>query len=399
MGPESGRNNNSRKRNFVLAVLLILIVCASLFYVWIRGQITTDDAYVDGRVFSVSPRISGYVTEVLVNDNQKVKKGDRLLSMDRTDYEVALAEARASLAEAESTLTSLELGVPLELTQTSQRVRGAQAQLESLRKTMERVMKEEEAAAQELKRAKAQHELSVLDLQRMKDLSRTSSVARSTLDSAETTGRSSEAQMKAAQARLEGVRKQRASLESDQEGLKANIALAATGQDLALIKARQVDAQRARVELARSRVRQAELDLSYTAVLSPADGFVTRKRVEPGLMASRGQPLMAVVPLSWNDLWITANFKETQLTEVRPGQEVTIRVDTYPDATLRGKVESIMAGTGSVFSLFPPENATGNFVKVVQRVPVKITLVPEEGAALPPLRLGMSVVPTIHTGR
>lgn len=268
MGPESGRNNNSRKRNFVLAVLLILIVCASLFYVWIRGQITTDDAYVDGRVFSVSPRISGYVTEVLVNDNQKVKKGDRLLSMDRTDYEVALAEARASLAEAESTLTSLELGVPLELTQTSQRVRGAQAQLESLRKTMERVMKEEEAAAQELKRAKAQHELSVLDLQRMKDLSRTSSVARSTLDSAETTGRSSEAQMKAAQARLEGVRKQRASLESDQEGLKANIALAATGQDLALIKARQVDAQRARVELARSRVRQAELDLSYTAVLS-----------------------------------------------------------------------------------------------------------------------------------
>jgi membrane fusion protein (multidrug efflux system) len=296
-------------------------------------------------------------------------------------------------------LTSLELGVPLELTQTSQRVRGAQAQLESLRKTMERVMKEEEAAAQELKRAKAQHEQSELDLQRMKDLARTSSVARSTLDSADTAGRSSEAQMKAAQARLEGVKKQRASLESEQEGLKANIALAATGQDLALIKARQVDAQRARVELARSRVRQAELDLSYTAVLSPADGFVTRKRVEPGLMASRGQPLMAVVPLSLNDLWITANFKETQLTEVRPGQEVTIRVDTYPDATLRGKVESIMAGTGSVFSLFPPENATGNFVKVVQRIPVKITLVPNGGATPPPLRVGMSVVPTIHTGR
>jgi membrane fusion protein, multidrug efflux system len=399
MVEETGRNNNTKKRSLLLVVLLIVIASASLYYWQIRGQVSTDDAYVDGRIYMITPRISGYVTEVLASDNQEVKKGDRLLSLDHTDYAVALAEARASLAEAESTLTSLELGVPLELTQTSQRVRGAEAQLESLRKTMERVMKEEEAAAQELRRAKALHDQSVLDHRRMKDLSRTSSVSQSMLDSAETVGRSSEAQMNAAQARLEGVRKQRASMESEQEGLKANIALAATGQDLALIKARQVDAQKARVELAKSRARQAELDLSYTTVVSPADGFVTRKRVEPGLMASKGQPLMAVVPLTWDNLWITANFKETQLTEVRPGQEVTIRVDTYPAATLKGKVDSIMAGTGSVFSLFPPENATGNFVKVVQRIPVKITLVVNEGATPSPLRVGMSVVPTIHTGR
>lgn len=396
MSEEISKNNN-RKKGAILAVLIVLMVCVFGYYLWTRGQLTTDDAYVDGRMFSITPRIPGFVTELYVTDNQNVKKGERLLALDPTDYEVTLAEAKSSLAEAEATLTSLELGVPLELTQTSQRVRGAQAQFESLRKTMEKVMKEEEAAAQELKRTEAQYEQAILDLRRMKDLSKSSSVALSSLDMAETATQTSEAQMRAAKARMEGVRKQRASLESEQDGLRANIALAATGEDLALIKARQVDAQKARVELARARLRQAELDLTYTTVVSPTDGYVTRRRVETGLMVSKGQPLMAIVPLSHENLWITANYKETQLQQVHPGQEVIVEVDTYPGLKLRGKVDSIMAGTGSVFSLFPPENATGNFVKVVQRIPVKITLDPKEG--IPPLRVGMSVVPTILTGR
>jgi membrane fusion protein (multidrug efflux system) len=395
--PEEISKNNNRKKGVILAVLIVLMVCVFGYYLWTRGQLTTDDAYVDGRMFSITPRIPGFVTELYVTDNQNVKKGERLLALDPTDYEVTLAEAKSSLAEAEATLTSLELGVPLELTQTSQRVRGAQAQFESLRKTMEKVMKEEEAAAQELKRTEAQYEQSILDLRRMKDLSKSSSVALSSLDMAETATQTSEAQMRAAKARMEGVRKQRASLESEQDGLRANIALAATGEDLALIKARQVDAQKARVELARARLRQAELDLTYTTVVSPTDGYVTRRRVETGLMVSKGQPLMAIVPLSHENLWITANYKETQLQQVHPGQEVIVEVDTYPGLKLRGKVDSIMAGTGSVFSLFPPENATGNFVKVVQRIPVKITLDLKEGT--PPLRVGMSVVPTIFTGR
>jgi membrane fusion protein (multidrug efflux system) len=391
--------NNNHKKILVLSVIILIVASALGYYWWSRGRVTTDDAYVDGHIFSITPRIAGYITQVFVTDNQKVKKGEALLSLDTTEYEVALAEAKANLAEAESTLTSLELGGPLEKSQTAQRVRGAQSQLESLQKTLDKTLKDEEAASQDLRRAEAGYDLSLIDLRRTKELAKTKVVPDSKLDEAQTTARSNEAQVGAARAKLESVRKQKDSLEAEIDGLKANVALAATGEDVAVIKARQVEAQRAKVDLARSRLKQAELDLTYTTVPSPTDGYVTRKRVEPGLMVSRGQLLMAVVPLNPEDLWITANYKETQLTRVHPGQEVRIRVDTFPDLELRGKVDSIMAGTGSVFSLFPPENATGNFVKVVQRIPVKITLDLKGHPAPPSLRIGMSVIPTILVNR
>lgn len=396
--PEEKKNNH-HKKTLVLIVAILIAASGLGYYWWSRGKVTTDDAYVDGHVFSITPRIPGYVTKVFVADNQKVTKGDPLLSLDTTEYEVAVAEAKASLAEAESTLISLELGVPLELAQTTQRVRGAQAQIESLRKTMDRLIKEEEAASQDLKRADALYDLSMIELRRTRELVKAKTVPDSRLDEAQTAARGNEAQVGAAKAKLESVRKQRASLEAEMDGLKANVALAATGEDVAVIKARQVEAQKAKVQLARSRLKQAELDLTYTTVPSPAEGYVTRKRVETGLMVSKGQPLLAVVPLGPEELWITANYKETQLTHVHPGQDVMIKVDAFPGITLRGKVDSIMAGTGSVFSLFPPENATGNFVKVVQRIPVKIT--PDLKGQQPPLslRIGMSVIPTILVAR
>jgi membrane fusion protein (multidrug efflux system) len=396
---EEKRKNNHRKKGVVLIVLLILIAAAFGYYFWSRGRLTTDDAYVDGHIFTIMPRVSGYVNQVYVKDNQKVKKGEPLLTLDSAEYEVALAEARAALAEAEATLTSLELGVPLEVNQTGYRVQGAQAQLESLRRTLERMKKEEDAAAQELKRAQAQHELALLELKRIKDLRRTRVVSQSSLDAAEIGAQSTAAQVGAARAKLEAVKKQRASLESEMKGLEANISLAATGEDLAQIKGRQVEAQKAKVTLEKAKVKQAELDLSYTTIVSPTDGFVTQKRVESGLMVSKGQPLIAVVPLDPEGLWVTANYKETRLNHVKPGQEVIIRVDTYPGVEIKGRVDSIMAGTGSVFSLFPPENATGNFVKVVQRIPVKITFDSQENSRLPSLRIGMSVVPTIFLNK
>jgi membrane fusion protein (multidrug efflux system) len=398
MDVESTKNNN-HNRILVLIVIFLIVASALGYYWWSRGKVTTDDAYVDGHIFSITPRIAGYVTKVFVTDNQKVKREEPLLSLDTTEYEVALAEAKANLAEAESTLTSLELGVPLEKSQTAQRVRGAQSQLESLQKTLDKTLKDEEAASQDLRRAEAVYDLSMIDLRRNKDLAKTKVIPESRLDEAEATARSNEAQVGVARAKLESVRKQKASLEAEIDGLKANVALAATGEDVAVIKARQVEAQKAKVDLARSRLKQAELDLTYTTIPSPTDGYVTRKRVEPGLMVSKGQLLMAVVPLNPEDLWITANYKETQLTKVHSGQEVRIRVDTFPDLELRGKVDSIMAGTGSVFSLFPPENATGNFVKVVQRIPVKITLDLKGHPAPPSLRIGMSVIPTILVNR
>jgi membrane fusion protein (multidrug efflux system) len=398
MNDDSNSNKNSRMLATAAFAVSVLVLCGGGYLYWTGDRVSTDDAFVDGHIFSVTPRVGGYVTDVFATDNEAVKRGQRLLALDRTEYEVALAEAKANLAEAGATLTSLELGVPLELSQTAQKVRGAEAELSSLHKTLEMRLKDEEAASQELRRASAEHDKSLLDLRRMKELIKSHAISQAALDDVETKSETSRAHMRAVEARLEGVRRQIAALKSDMERLEANIKLAATGEDQAKIRARLVEAQRARVDLARSRVRQAELNLEYTTITSPADGHVTRKRVEPGLMIAKGQPLMAVVPLHRENLWITANFKETQLTRVQPGQRVSIAADAYPGIKLEGKVDSIMAGTGAIFSLFPPENATGNYVKVVQRVPVKIAINGQDAPTPLCLRIGMSVVPTIYTG-
>jgi membrane fusion protein (multidrug efflux system) len=285
----------------------------------------------------------------------------------------------------------------LELNQTAHRVRGAEADLLSLRKTLEMAQKEEEAAAHELRKAEAENAKCLLDLRRMRALIKSKAISQLALDEAEMKYETTLAQVRAATARQERLKEQKASLESEMDRLKANVALAATGDDEATIKSSQVEAQKAAVDLARAKLKKAELDLQYTILTSPDEGYVTRKLVEEGQMVAKGQPLMNVVSLDPKTITITANLKETQLTHVHPGQPVTIEVDAYPDVTLKGKVQSIMAGTGAVFSLFPPENASGNFVKVVQRVPVRIVLDENALDSLPVLRVGMSVVPTIHT--
>ncbi|MEW6350885.1 MAG: HlyD family secretion protein [Thermodesulfobacteriota bacterium] len=389
--------SNSHKKKVALGIVVVFVSIAVVYFIWTRDRVSTDDAFVDGHIFSISPRVAGYVTEVMVTDNQRVEKGAVLLTLDPTEYEVALAEAKATLAEAESTLTSLELGVPLELTQTGERVRGAEAELQGLRKRLEMKQKEEEAAAQELRRSKAEHDKAALDLRRMAELIKTRAISQSKFDEVETAAESAGARVGSAQARLEAVIQERGSLMEDVARLQANIKLAATGEDQAKIRQGQVEAQKARVALAKQRIVQAELNLNYTSITSPSEGHVTRRRAERGMMVSKGQPLLAVVPLNPAELWVTANYKETQLTKVRPGQKAKVSVDAYPGVMLTGKVESIMAGTGAVFSLFPPENASGNFVKVVQRIPVKIVLEPEQRISVPSLRIGMSVIPTVFT--
>ncbi|SPD74485.1 Multidrug resistance efflux pump [uncultured Desulfobacterium sp.] len=393
------KKKNNHKRWLITAVILFIAGGALGYYLWSRGKISTDDAYVDGHIYVIAPRVSGYITDVYVTDNQGVKKDQVLVTIDPTTYEVALAETKAALAEAEATLTSLELGVPLELTQTSQRVRAAQADLASLRNSLEMARKQEEAAEQNLKQAEAENDQAVLDLRRMEDLRKTNSIPQSTLDKAQTLYQTTLAKLGSVRAERDASKERSESLASQLARQEANIELAATGKDLAEIKNRQVKAQQAKVDLARARVKQAELDLGYTNIISPTEGFITRKNVEPGLMASKGQPLAAVVPLNQGEVWVTANYKETQLSDVRQGQAVDIRVDTYPGFTFKGKVDSIMAGTGAAFSLFPPENASGNFVKVVQRIPVKITFEEVDNESLPVLRIGMSVIPTIFTDK
>ena len=379
--------------------MVVVIIVGFAYWLWARNRVSTDDAYVDGHVFIITPRTSGYVSQVHIDDNKFVKKDQPLVSLDSTDYEVALAQAEAQLSDSRSTLASLELGVPLQLAQTAEQVRGAKAELESLRETLEQMLRDEDAVAQEVKRLEAQYHLAELDLKRKTVLRKGEAISQQTMDESETNYKSVLAQLRNAEAKLESVKKQRSSQASNIELKQAHIALAATGGKEAEIKSRLVEAQKAKVRLAESQVKQAELNLSYTKIAAPVDGYVTQKNIEPNQYVTPGQRLLQIVPLQPPNVWITANFKETQLTYVRPGQPVSIEVDTYPGVVIRGKVDSIMTGTGSVFSLLPPENATGNFVKVVQRIPVKITIDGSDSTSMPTLRLGMSVIPTIYVGK
>lgn len=391
-----GQPLRDQKRRWLLVAGVAILVLGLGYYLYSRGRVETDDAFVDGHVHPITPRVPGYVNAVPVDDNQLVKAGEVLVVLDPTDYQVALAQARADLAAAESQLAAQELGVPLQLSQTSSKVTEAKAQLESQQRSYDRAVKERDAAAHAVAQVTAQLDQDKLDYARIDALRRKEVVSQSDLDSITNKRRGHEAELKAVQALTEAATRRLDAITADIKRLQAAIELAATGQDQAVIQGKQASAQGAKVDLAKERVRQAELNLSYTKIVSPVAGHVTKKQIEAGRMVAAGQALMTIVPLDPGELWVTANYKETQLENVRPGQKVTITVDTYSGKDITGTVDSIMAGTGAVFSLFPTENASGNYVKVVQRIPVKIVFDNKDGQ-LPPMRLGMSVVPVIHT--
>jgi len=390
--PTNGRAG--RKRFIVVFIVLLIIGFGALQYMRSLGRVSTDDAFVDGRIYQITPRVDGYILQDLVEDNQLVEAGQPLLVLDPIGYEVGVAQARADLAAAEAQLASLRMGVPLQKSQTEFQVTGARAQLDSLLRSLDQARLEEAAVKQLVLQAEAELKNAELNFNRLSDLRQAEIIAESALDEARSGLDSARARTGAARDRAQAAGRNLASLRENVARLQANIGLAQTGHEVASMKDLEVAAQEARVDLARERVRKAELDLEYTRILAPAQGHVTKKRVQAGQIVASGQPIMALVPLHQDQLWITANFKETQLTKVRPGQRVGIRIDTFPDREFTGRVESVMAGTGAIFSLFPPENAMGNYVKVVQRIPVKITLDPVN--ATEGLRLGMSVVPTIH---
>ncbi len=384
------------KKKIALAVLLCLALGTAGYVKATWGEEETEDAFVDGHIFSVTPRVSGFVNSVQVEDNQRVEAGQLLVELDPTDLEVALAQARADLSTAESQLAALEMQAPLTLRETDSKVTQASSQLAALYRSLQQAAEEEEAARQSVEQARAVEQQAALDMKRYDSLIKDKVVSQSAYDNAKTQLAKARAELGSAQAQMLALSHKRGSLQQDVDRLKAEVRLASTGHDQARIDDKQALAQRARVELARAKVRQAELNLSYTRITAPEAGFITKRSVEQGQQVAAGQMLLAVVPLSNKDLWVTANFKETQLTHVQVGQHVSMTVDAYPDEKLTGTVESLMAGTGAAFSLFPPENASGNFVKVVQRVPVRVKLDTNK-PGLPQLRIGMSVIATIHT--
>jgi membrane fusion protein (multidrug efflux system) len=339
---------------------------------------STDDAQIDGHVNPVAARVGGTVLTVLVVDNQQVEKGALLVRIDPRDYEVALARAQADLAENEATARAARTTVPLTSTTAGSQETAADSDLAGAEARL--------AAAQaQLREAEARERQTAGDVERFRPLLAKDEISKQLFDAASTAADAARASREAAEAAVRGA-------ERAIEAARARLAQARTGREQVDIVSARAASAAAKVEMARAALEQAKLNLSYTEVKAPVSGVVSRKTVEVGQVVQPGQPLLALVPL--DDIWVTANFKESQLKAIRPGQPVEIAVDAYGSRKYRGRVDSIAAATGSRFSLLPPENASGNYVKVVQRIPVKIVF--EEGQNREHLlRPGMSVFPTV----
>ena len=342
-GP-TGANGGRRQRFFRIAIVAVpvLVVVLGLYYFFVlRPYESTDDAFVDGHAIQISPQVAGHVLQVFITDNQFVKQGDPLVKIDPRDFDARLAAARANLAAAQSRLAQ------------------ANSQLAVAQATAQQDRAAVGAAEAEAQRAQA-------DLERYQSVEKRA-VSREQVDAAVAAGQSTAAS-------LEVARK------------KADAAEAQVGLSRAVIATAEADVQRAEAD-----VQQAGLNRSYADINAPEAGWVTHRGVEEGEYVQVGQALLAVVQ---PHPWVTANFKETQLRDMKPGQPVWIRVDAFPQKKFKGHVDSIQAGTGAHFSLLPPENAVGNYVKVVQRVPVKIVFDEGEDTNFI-LPLGASVVPKV----
>jgi len=395
-----------RAKFVALALLFAALGTALYFYFHYRGQVSTDDATVDGHISAIAPKISGNVTDVLVLDNQPVKAGDVLVRIDPRDYQAKVDLAKAAVLEAQSRLNGARQVVPWTNDTTRSAVTAASAQLADANAELERArLSFEEASSSALAYAEANvhakeaaNDRAQADLARMKPLIEKSEISKLQYDSYVAAARVAESELKAAQERVESARKDAAIRQTALDAAQSRVSQAQSSVTTATANRKQVPIRNsdaataaAAVAAAQANLAAAELQLSYTTITAPIDGVVTRKSVEFGQMVAPGQGLMAIIPL--NDTWVTANFKETQLAQVQQGQRAEIRVDMY-GRSITGRVDSIAGATGARLSLLPPENATGNFVKVVQRIPVKVLVDPNQGLTLRP---GMNVDVTIFT--
>jgi len=399
----------SRRNRFIIGIVAVVMIASAGAWYWsTRGRESTDDAQVEAHVTPVAARVGGAVQAAPVADNQTVDAGTVLVQIDPRDFELAIERARAELADAEAAAVAAQANVPIVTITASGGVstaRGGVAQahaaIAEAQQAVAAARSRAVTAQARVREAEANASKAAKDVERLKPLLAKDEISQQQYDAtvaAANAGRaavdSATAQEREAQTGIEAAetRVKQAEAASDQAAAQLESAQTAP-QQVAATRAR-ASAAEARVMQLRAAVRQAELNLEYATVKAPARGVVSRKTVEPGQVIQPGQPLMTIVAL--DAVWITANFKETQLEHVRPGQRVTVQVDGYGGKTFTGKVDSIAAATGARFSLLPPENATGNFVKVVQRVPVKIVLDQSQDPRQP-LRPGMSVTPTIHT--
>jgi membrane fusion protein, multidrug efflux system len=377
-------------RIFLVVFILILLVGGFFAWRYFSSYESTDDAEVDGHLMPVSARISGYVAKVNVDDNQYVNAGDVLVEIDPRDFQVALDQAHAGAADAQATAQSVNINVPVTSVNTTNQVSSSEADVENAQAGIAAAQQQYDAAQAQLAQAQANDVKAQNDLVRYKQLVDKQEISSQQYDQAVATAAASTAGVAAAKASASAAAQQITQARSRLAQAQANLRTSQTGPDqVASIRARALSAVAAAKEK-QAAVEQAELNLQYTKIIAPAGGVVT-KSVEVGMNVQPGQQLASVVPL--DDIWVTANFKETQLKGIHPGLRAEIKADAN-GRVYKGHVDSIAGSSGARMSLLPPENATGNYVKVVQRVPVKIILDPGQNSDHS-LRLGMSVEPKV----
>jgi membrane fusion protein (multidrug efflux system) len=382
-----------RKALLVLPVLASLAAAAGITFVVLgRGKESTDDAAVEGRVASVSPRVSGKVAKVLVRDNQNVKAGDVLVELDDRDLAAKLAAARADLAAARAQLHSAESSLALTENEVSSSVavaRGGLTQAAAVGGTSRAAI---EQARADVQAAQAQRALAASELARSQSLFSSGALAQSLYDTRKTALDSANAALAQAQARVASAEAGVGNFEGTLQAARGRWVAAQSGPARLQAALAQVELARARVDQSQAALDQAALNHEYARITADVAGVVSRRSVEVGQMVSPDRPLMAIVPL--DDVWVVANFKEDQIAGMRPGARAEVEVDAFGSHRLTGHVDSLAGGTGSRFSLLPPDNASGNFTKVVQRVPVLIRLDAHPEVELRP---GLSALATVFT--
>jgi len=393
----------------LILIVLALLAAVGGFFAWRYYSVreTTDDAQIDGHVSPMAARVGGTIVSIPVKDNQVVEADAVLVQLDPKDYQVAVERARADLAAALAALAGSQSDVPITSTNTATRlsestagVAAAEASLTTTERMVAAAKARLESARATVLQVQANYDKAAKDVERFRPLAAKEEISKQQFDAAAAQADALKASLAAAQAQVSeaeaNIRTQESSLVRDRERIKeaqANQERAHTGpQQVAVTKA-QAQSAAARVEVAKALLQQAELNLLYTTVRTPVAGIVSNRSVELGQIVGPGQPLMALIPTE--DIWVTANFKETQLRSMKPGQKARMLVDV-DGREYDGHVDSIAAATGARFSLLPPENATGNYVKVVQRLPVKIVLEPGQDKEHR-LRPGMSVEATVYT--
>ncbi len=389
------RTSSPGFRIAVIIGIVILLVVGFFIYRYVTSYESTDDAEIDGHINSISARISGHVISLNIRDNQYVKAGTVLIEIDPADYQLAYDQAKANYQDAEAAAIAAGVNVPITSVNTESQVSTSQADIDSARAGIRAAKQQFDAAKAQLDQAQANDVKAQNDLGRYKQLIGKQEISQQQFDTATAAAKASTAAVASARANADAaeqqvIQAQTKLLQAEASRRQANTA----PRQMQVIRARAASAE-ATVQRTKADLDQAQLNLQYTKVIAPVEGIVSNRTVEVGQNIAADQELMKVIPLE--DVWVTANFKETQLREMKVGQSVTIKVDAN-GREYHGKVDSFAGASGARFSLLPPENATGNYVKVVQRIPVKIVL--EKGANNDhELRPGMSVEPKVWIGQ